>query len=114
MTSPSLCCFVHLDGREIVAATPREVFEAMRQDDTSQAEDLGGYLDLLARRGKLMYAVTLDVGSWSDDLEQRCRQALASLIQHGWLRVKKASATWPPRERRVRIAVEGKASPPAA
>jgi len=81
--------FVYMDGREVVASSPRQVFEALREGDTSAPDDLGRYLDLLYGRGALMFSINLEVGSPSAELDGRCRQALASLIQHGWLRIKK-------------------------
>ena len=92
--------FTYVDGREIAAASPREVMESLRAGDTSGPEDLGRFLDLLATRGERAFAHVLDVGAPGDELDLRCRKALVSLIQHGWLRVMKPETTWPPRERR--------------
>jgi hypothetical protein len=92
--------FTYVDGREIAAASPRAVMESLRAGDTSAPEDLGRFLDLLRSRGQRAFAHVLDVGAPGDDLDLRCRTALVSLIRHGWLRVMKPEATWPPRERR--------------
>jgi hypothetical protein len=89
--------FVYLDGREIVASSPRQVFEALREGESTAPEDLGRYLDLLYGRGALMFSISLEVGSPSAALDARCKQALASLIQHGWLRIKKAPPARRPR-----------------
>jgi hypothetical protein len=92
--------FVYLDGREIEGSSPREVFEALRGGEPGAPDDLGCYLDLLCSREALMFSVAPDVGAPDADIDLRCRQALASFIQQGWLRVKKAPpATWPPRPR---------------
>jgi hypothetical protein len=90
--------FTYVDGREIAAASPREVMESLRADDPAAPQDLGHFLDLLRVRGERAHV--LDVGAPGDDLDLRCRKALVSLIGHGWLRVMKSEATWPPRERR--------------
>ena len=92
--------FTYVDGREIAAASPRQVIESLRAGDTSGPEDLGRFLDLLAARGQRAFTHVLDVGSAADDLDLRCRKALVSLIEHGWLRVMKPETVWPPRERR--------------
>jgi hypothetical protein len=92
--------FTYVDGREIAAASPREVMESLRAGDTSGPEDLGRFLDVLRIRGERAFAHVLDVGAAGDDLDLRCRKALVSLVEHGWLRVMKPEATWFPRERR--------------
>ncbi len=104
--------FVYLDGREIEASSPREVFEALRTGEPGAPADLGRHLDLLYSRGILMFSVVLDVGATDGDLDARCRQALASLLRHGWLRIKRTEPTWPPRRRRPVPA--SKAAPPSA
>jgi hypothetical protein len=96
--------FVFLDGREVEGSTPRAVFEALRKGEASAPDDLGRYLDLLASREALTFSVVPDVGAAGADVDVRCRQALASFIEHGWLRVKKAPATWPPQPRRPHAA----------
>jgi hypothetical protein len=93
--------FTYVDGREIAAASPRAVLESLRAGDASAPEDLGHFLDLLCQRSQLAFAHTLDVGGPGEDLDLRCRKTVVSLIQHGWLRVSKPAATWPPRERRA-------------
>ncbi len=92
--------FTYVDGREIVATSPRAAMESLRVGDTSAPEDLGRFLDMLRIRGQRAFAQVLDVGAPGDDLDLRCRKALVTLIRHGWLRVMKPEATWPPRERR--------------
>jgi hypothetical protein len=92
--------FTYVDGREIAAASPRAVLESLRAGDPSAPEGLERFLDVLSIRIQLAFAHTLDVGVAGEDLDLRCRKALVSLIEHGWLRVSKPEATWPPRERR--------------
>jgi hypothetical protein len=74
--------------------------ESLRAGDSSAPVDLGRFLDMLCLRGERAFAHVLDVGAPGDDLDLRCRKALVSLIEHGWLRVMKPESTWPPRERR--------------
>jgi hypothetical protein len=95
--------FTYVDGREIVAATPRAVLESLRAGDASAPEDLHHFLDLLAARAQLAFAHRLDVGLPGEDLDLRCRMALVSLTQHGWLRVMKPEAAWPPASRRPSV-----------
>lgn len=96
--------FTYVDGREIAAASPRAVLESLRAGDPSAPQDLGRFLDMLRIRGELAFAHSLDVGGATDDIDLRCRRAVVSLIHHGWLRVSKPEATWPPRERRAQTA----------
>jgi hypothetical protein len=93
--------FVSMDGSEIEGASPREVMEALRAQEEAAPGDLGRYLDLLQTRGELMLGILLDVGRREETIDARCRQTVASLIRHGWLRVKAAPAipVWPPRPR---------------
>ena len=93
--------FTYVDGREIAAASPRAVLESLRAGDPSTPQDLGHFLELLGNRSAGAFGHTLDVGIAGEDLDLRCRKAVVSLIQHGWLRVSKPEATWPPRERRA-------------
>jgi hypothetical protein len=93
--------FTYVDGREIVAATPREALESLRAGDTTASEDLEQFLELLWVRGETTFANRLDVGVPGEDIDVRCRKALMSLIQHGWLRVLKPEAVWPPAGRRA-------------
>ncbi|PYQ40423.1 MAG: hypothetical protein DMF77_18440 [Acidobacteria bacterium] len=107
--------FVYLDGREVEGSSPRQVLEALRDGDVAAPpHDLGRFLDLVSSRGALTFSVTLEVGEPGADLDGRCRQALTSLIQHGWLRVKKTSASWPPRARTTAATVEVKTARPLA
>ncbi len=107
--------FVYLDGREVEGSSPRGVLEALRDGDAAAPpHDLGRFLDLVSSRGALMFSVTLEVGEPGADLDGRCRQALASLIQHGWLRVKKSKVSWPPRARAAAATVEVKMARPVA
>ncbi|HEU0107218.1 MAG TPA: hypothetical protein VFT38_13660 [Vicinamibacteria bacterium] len=90
--------FVYLDGREVEGSSPRQVLEALRDGDAAAPpRDLGRFLDLVSSRGALTFSVTLEVGEPGADLNGRCRQALTSLIQHGWLRVKKSDGSGPHR-----------------
>jgi hypothetical protein len=107
--------FVYLDGREVEGSSPRQVLEALRDGDAAAPpHDLGRFLDLVSTRGALTLSATLEVGEPGADLDRRCRQALTSLIQHGWLRVKKTSASWPPRARAAAAPVDGKMARPMA
>jgi hypothetical protein len=87
--------FVYLDGREIEGSSPREVIEALRAGESSAPEDLGRFLDLVYSRAALTFSIALDVGDARANIDARCRAALASLIQHGWLRLKQRTAAWP-------------------
>lgn len=106
--------FVYLDGREVEGSSPREVFEALRDGEASAPDDLGRYLDLLSSREALAFSVVPDVGAAGADVDLRCRQALSSFIQQGWLRVKRAQATWPPQPRRPHAVTTAKTPSPAA
>jgi hypothetical protein len=87
--------FVYLDGREIQGATPREVLEALRAGESASPSDLGRFLDLIYSRAALTFSIALDVGDPRASLDARCRAALASLVQHGWLRIKEDRVSWP-------------------
>ena len=100
--------FVYLDGREIQGTTPREVLEALRAGESASPIDLGRFLDLTYSRAALTFSIALDVGVAGASLDVRCRAALASLIQHGWLRVKEDRISWP-RARRTATMAERKA-----
>jgi len=108
--------FVYLDGREVKGSSARGVLEALRDGDAAAAppHDLGRFLDLVSSRGALTFSVTLEVGEPGADLDGRCRQALASLIQHGWLRVKKSKINWPPRARAAAAPIEVEMAQPVA
>lgn len=93
--------FTYVDGREIAAATPREALESLQAGDATAPEHLGRFLDLLAANAQVASGHTLDVGFPGEDLELRCRKALVSLTRHGWLRVMKPEAVWPPVSRRA-------------
>jgi hypothetical protein len=106
--------FVYLDGREVEGSSPREIIEALRAGEDFAPAFLGPYLDLLHRRGEV-WSVDLKVGGGDEDIDLRCRQALASLIRHEWLRAKTAPPTWPPRPRPRGVAVpHAKVQTPAA
>ena len=105
--------FVYLDGREIQGTTPREVLEALRAGESASPIDLGRFLDLVYTRAALTFSIALDVGVPGGSLDVRCRAALASLIQHGWLRVKEDRVSWP-RARRTASMAERKAPAAAA
>jgi hypothetical protein len=104
--------FVYLDGREIQGATPREVLEALRDKETAPPDDLGRFLDLIYSRAALTFSIALDVGDPRASLDVRCRAALASLVQHGWLRIKEDRVSWP-RARRSASMAERKVAPAA-
>ena len=87
--------FAYVDGREIQGATPREVLEALRAGESAAPSDLGRFLDLIYSRAALTFSIALDVGDPRASVDVRCRVALASLIQHGWLRVKEDRVSWP-------------------
>ena len=101
--------FVYLDGREIQGATPREVLEALRAGESASPSDLGRFLDLVYSRAALTFSIALDVGDPRASLDARCRAALASLVQHGWLRIKEDRVSWP-RARPTAPMAERKAS----
>jgi hypothetical protein len=105
--------FVYLDGREIRGCSPREVMEALRAGESAPPGDLGRFLDLVYSRAALTFSIALDVGDPRASLDARCRVALSSLVQHGWLRVKKDRVAWP-RARRSAPLAERKASTAAA
>ena len=91
--------FVYLDGREIQGTSPREVLEALRAGETASPGDLGRFLDLVYSRAALTFSIALDVGDPRASLDTRCRAALASLVQHGWLRIKEDRVSWPRAQR---------------
>jgi hypothetical protein len=105
--------FVYLDGREIQGATPREVLEALRDAESAPPDDLGRFLDLVYSRAALTFSIALDVGDPRASVDVRCRVALTSLVQHGWLRIKEDRVSWP-RARRSATMAERKASTAAA
>ena len=104
--------FVYLDGTEVEGSSPAEILEALRVSEDFAPADVGSYLDLLRRRGEVWNA-SLEVGRPDEDVEVRCRKALASLIRLGWLRPKAAPPTWPPRPR-PRAVPSAKAQTPVA
>jgi hypothetical protein len=87
--------FVYLDGREIQGGSPREVLEALRAGEPASPRDLGRFLDLIYSRAALTFSISLDVGDPRASVDARCRVALSSLVQHGWLRVKEDPVSWP-------------------
>jgi hypothetical protein len=105
--------FVYVDGREIQGESPRDVLEALRAGESASPADLGRFLDLIYTRAALTFSIALDVGDPRQSLDLRCRAALASLIQHGWLRVKEDRVSWP-RARRTATMAERKAPAAAA
>jgi hypothetical protein len=80
--------FLYIDGREVVGASPCAVIEALRSGEPCAPEHLGRYLDLLHSRYAIAFGVDLDVGVSGTSLDARCHLALASLLRHGWLRVR--------------------------
>ena len=101
--------FVYLDGREIQGSSPREVLEALRAGEPASPGDLGRFLDLVYSRAALTFSIALDVGDPRASLDTRCRVALASLVQHGWLRLKDDRVSWP-RPRRATPMAQRKAA----
>jgi hypothetical protein len=87
--------FVYLDGREIRGSSPREVLQALRDGESAAPGDLGRFLDLIYSRAALTFSIALDVGDPRASVDARCRAALSSLVQHGWLRVKEDRVSWP-------------------
>lgn len=87
--------FVYIDGREVQGSSPREVLESLRAGETAQPADLGRFLDLIYTRAALTFSISIDVGDPRANIDARCRAALASLIQHGWLRIKEDRVSWP-------------------
>jgi len=65
--------------------------------------DLGRFLDLVYSRAALTFSIALDVGDPRASVEARCRVALSSLVQHGWLRVKEDRVAWPRARRTASI-----------
>ena len=105
--------FVFLDGREVEAASPLGFFEALRRTERIPPADLGRFLDLIYSRAALTFSIALDVGDPRASLDARCRAALASLVQHGWLRIKEDRVSWP-RARSSASMAERKVSTAAA
>ena len=79
--------FTLLTGQDIDADSAVSFFQALRLTETVPPPDLPRYLDLIRSRGALGFGVDLDVGIPGTDISARCRQALASLIRHGWVRL---------------------------
>jgi len=79
--------FTLMDGREICASSAEEFFERLREGEALPPADMGRYLDLLHSRGFLVLGVEIDVGTRSLEIHKRCERAMASLINHGWVRV---------------------------
>lgn len=79
--------FIYVDGREIEAGSAMEFFEKLREGETLPPADLGRYLDLIHSRGLLGFGVNLDLGARGGEIASRCQRALASLINHGWVRL---------------------------
>jgi hypothetical protein len=103
--------FVYIDGREIQGSSTREVLESLRGGEAAPPADLGRFLDLIYTRAALTFSISIDVGDPRANVDARCRVALVSLIQHGWLRIMEDRASWP-RARSTAPRADGKA--PAA
>ncbi len=78
--------FAFLDGRMVDADSPAALFERLRQQEQVPPATLGRYLDLLQSRASLGFGIRVDVGERTEDIDARCRKALVSLVNHGWLR----------------------------
>ena len=83
--------FSFIDGREIEATSAVSFFEKLRDGECVPPHDLGRYLDLIRSRGALIFGVDLDVGFRGADIRIRCQRALASLISHGWVRLREGN-----------------------
>jgi hypothetical protein len=79
--------FEFVDGRQVEAASPLGVFEALRRTERVPPTGLGPYLDLIRRRAAFVYRIDLDLGDPQSDEATRCQVALTSLMDHGWMRV---------------------------
>jgi len=88
--------FTFIDGREVVAPSAVAFFEKLRDTEYLPPHDLGRYLDLIRSRGALIFGVDLDVGVRGADIRIRCQRALASLIRHGWVRLRDRGGKKPP------------------
>lgn len=84
MTRPQR--FTYIDGREVVADSAVAFFEALWRQEFLPPYSLERYLDLIRNRGAVGFGIRIDVGTPEDDLTTRCKRALASLINHGWVR----------------------------
>ncbi len=78
--------FSYLDGREVEADSPMALFDRLRQTEYIPPATLDRYLDLIRSRASLGFGLQVDVGETGEELETRCRRALASLVNHGWIR----------------------------
>jgi hypothetical protein len=81
--------FTFHDGREVTASSPVHLFEKLKQQEYLPPAELGRYLDLLRSRAALAFGIDLDVGGHDLDIVARCQQALASLVAHGWVRLRR-------------------------
>ena len=104
--------FVYLDGREIRGATPREVLEALRNGESASPLDLGRFLDS-STPAPPSPSRSRSTSALGASLDVRCRAAVTSLIQHGWLRIKEDRGAWP-RPRGSASMAERKASTAAS
>jgi len=78
--------FAYFDGREVDADSAASLIEGLRRLEPSPPQDLDRYLDLVRSRAALGFGIVVDVGQRGDGLEARCRRAVASLVNLGWLR----------------------------
>jgi hypothetical protein len=78
--------FSFVDGREVRAETPVELFEGLRRGEPLAPIELGRYLDLLRSRGWLGFGIDIEVGAAGEDITRRCQIAFESLVLHGWIR----------------------------
>jgi hypothetical protein len=87
--------FVVVDGREVEASSPVGFFQALQRTERVPPAALGHYLDLIQRRAAFYYRLDLDLGDPTLDAAARCDVALASLMDHGWVRMNPACPTHP-------------------
>jgi len=78
--------FSYLDGREVEADSAVTLFDRLRQTEYVPPASVDRYLDLIRSRASLGFGIRVDVGETGEELEARCRRALASLLNHGWIR----------------------------
>lgn len=74
------------DGRWVDASTAVEFFDRLRRTEREPPQDLHRYLDLIKNRAAIIFGVYLDVGGPWLGIEDRCRKAMLSLLQAGWVR----------------------------
>jgi hypothetical protein len=79
--------FRYIDGREVMADSPVAFFERLMEGEYRPPESLDRYLDLIRSRAARGFGIQIDAGEPGQELGERCRRALASLLDQGWVRV---------------------------